>query len=831
MKKNKIMKKNKRIFFSIVSVAMSLTVVGCDETPNATKALTAEDVLIWSAPATEKVLQDKGVEEYADVKGDASISLVMAKGEYEGSQIIITPTVDVPSYTISVTDLTHTDGTSKIEKENIGIYQEKYVPVTAKMQKNDATPGMYPDAIVPFDAIVKYKENKVEKNENQGIYVNFQTLLDQEVGVYTGSMKIDFGTFVQNVPISINVVNAQVSQENNAKSCILTSWTYQHGELNSTQEMRDAYTDALIKYRLAPSTLMQENDHSPEMIKLYVEKAYHYMQNPRFSNCSIPYATTPQEYAGDGESYDCIDPDVFESYLYAFAEKSFETGYNMPKKLVVYNAIIDEPMWNGCGNQVNINAKVFNNTVEKVATALEADTTITSIIKDEVVESIRKIPHILTEKYYDTWGDRTGDEYMNTFCPTTDAMDSEMERAKYEVQDETWWYLANNQKYPYPSWQLDSNDSLAPRLMGWMQGEYDITGVLYWSANWYVKYDAATGESVMIEDYYGENAKRSHHQSTLEGILFHPGGQYGLSEPVGSLRLEAIRDGLEEYELLQSLKQKYEALGYNADSLISSLTSSLYLGTQISANNGTFATARQSLLELCSALQSPAEMCIVSSEDSGNGKIETKVFLKDGFTLKSDGKEVTAVTPATNGKIYTVVSNLSNTENYLKLSFEANGTTYTYTQFLGGKVTGVELNDLKSAFASNNATVTASIEEARLKLNIGATDGKVQRISFKSTILQRIDKTTQKVMLKIYNGNEKDVQLAIKCNFEKDILLSTFADITLKAGEYTTVELNFSNTTWDKLGKIKDMYFLFNESSTAEVQKTLYIDSFAIYNQ
>ncbi len=830
------MKKMRKFIMTATSAVMAMTAVGCKD--GKTESLKVDDVLVWGAPTTEKILQDKGVDFYEDVKTSPAVSLTMAKGEYEGAQVIITPEKDVSYYNVTVSDLRHTDGETVIPKSKIGVYKQMYVPLTVKFQRNDAVFGMYPDAIVPFEAIVEYEENKIDKEENQGIYFNVETELEQKVGTYTGSITIDFGSFKQIVPFSVNVVNAQVSEENHAKSCILTQWTYWHGELNSTQEMRDAYTDALVKYRLAPSTLLQENDHSPELIQQYVEKAYEYMQNPRFSNCTIPNKTTSVTYEGDGQKYECMDGQNLENYLLAFAKKSFETGYNMMEKLVYYNTIIDEPSDRGLGNTVNVNCKVFNTTIKKVADALEADDTITSEIKAEVIESIRKIPNIVTNQYVETWADRTGDEYVNTFCPLSNHFDAAEQRAQYDVQDERWWYVCNNPYYPYPNWQLESSDLLAPRVMGWMQAEYDIVGVLYWSANLYTVYDPAQGTAVDMEDWYGENARRTKHGSSLEGVLFHPGGQYGLSEPVGSLRLEAIRDGLEEYELLLSLKEKYAELGFSADSLTASMNSTLFSGAQVSATSSNMAAARQSLLELCSAVQSPAQMCIVDSKDNGSGSVETKVFLKSGYSLKNDNQPVTAVTPTQGGNIYTVVSRLDEAENYLNLSFDAEGTTYTYTQFLGGKVSGQGASDLAGAFKNNNATVTAEVvdkaviggEGSTLKLTIGETSGVTQRIQFYAGILSEIDEDIKKGVFTIYNPSDEDIELTVHVTFEKSPLLNEYAKLTLKAHEYTAVELNFNNVTWGKVGSVKEIYILLG-SSKEELEKVLYIDGFALYNK
>ena len=268
------------------------------------------------------------------------------------------------------------------------------------------------------------------------------------------------------------------------------------------------------------------------------------------------------------------------------------------------------------------------------------------------------------------------------------------------------------------------------------------------------------------------------------------------------------------------------------------MNSLLYTGAQVFATSENMASARQSLLELCSAVQSPAQMCIVDSTDDGRGNIETKVFMKEGFALKSNNQQVTTVQPVEGGNIYTVVSKMTEDVNYLNLSFEANGTTYKYTQLLGGKVTNNAPNDLSSSFIKNNATVTATVVDkatiggqgSTLKLEIGSTVNKTQRIEFRSDVLREINANTKKGVFTIYNPGDEDVELSVNLTFEKSPLLSEYARVTLKAKQYTMVELNFSNVTWGKMGSVKEAYLVLGATKN-ENEKILFVDGFSLYNK
>ncbi len=822
----------KKLVKSVTSIFLASTAVfvaACKEKENTVTPLNLEQLDIWGCIATEKVLRDQPVEKYAEWKEAPDVNILMAKGEYESDQIIISPSVDVPYYNASITDLKLVDGDATIAKENINLYKQKYIQVGVVYQSGNNFPeGFYPDALLPLETAVSYGETSIKAGENQGIYITVETKADQTAGVYTGSLTLDFKEFTSVVPVRVEVVDVTVSEENHAKSTFLTSWTYQHGELNSSQEMRDKYTEALIKYRLAPSTILNENNHTDEDIARYVEKAYGFMKNPKCSNIGIPYLVSSQEYVA-GETYQAIDPDVFEKYLYGYAEKSFETGLNMLAKCTLYNAIIDEPIdFSLPPNQVKLNCRIFNQTVKRVADEIAADTSITSEIKDEVVASMRVIPHVVTCHYYGEYANYAGDEYVNAFCPIVRDCDSVTQRAQYDMQNERWWYVANHPKFPYPNLMIDNTSVLNTRAIGWMQGEYDITGFLYWAVNQYSLYELGTGNTVCLEEYYETRANRTSHGTHGEGFLFYPGGQYGLEEPVGSLRLEALRDGLEEYELILSLKEKYKQLGFSADKLISSLNSNLYVGTVVSTDSNKFADARKSLLQLCAMANSSAEACIVDSFDNGNGTITNKVYIKDGYTLQVNGETASGGETFGEGKIYTVESKLENAVNTLTLSFNADGKEYIYEQNLGGKVTLDNAGTLVGGFSAELTSVTATLEGDYVKIEAGATTDKSQRFKLKTDTITALNADAKKIVIAFKNDSDEEIPLTVYYLGAKNQDLGELKSVKLAPKSEMKVEIDVGNLQWAKLGSIE--HFLIKLGDTkAENAKTVYMKEFVVY--
>ena len=140
---------------------------------------------------------------------------------------------------------------------------------------------------------------------------------------------------------------------------------------------------------------------------------------------------------------------------------------------------------------------------------------------------------------------------------------------------EVWWYVT---RYPHdPEITLSINDeSIKHRLLFWQQKLYNVDGFLYYmvndwedAKNWTKKYEKSVGGEVV--NTYGN------------GVLIYPGGalpEYvekygndGYPGPIGSLRLESVRDGVEDYDYFTMLDQKYGE--GTSDLVIKQITTSL----------------------------------------------------------------------------------------------------------------------------------------------------------------------------------------------------------------------------------------------------------------
>ena len=141
----------------------------------------------------------------------------------------------------------------------------------------------------------------------------------------------------------------------------------------------------------------------------------------------------------------------------------------------------------------------------------------------------------------------------------------------YGGNAEKWVYTAGN-VFPESSNNIDQ-PYITNRIIGWIMSEYDIEGYLYW-ATMCSKYmdgivsstiESVVGEKVKdgdiikLDDFYNNAI---HYGGVAgDGFLMYPGQYYGVTGPIGTIRVEALTDAVEDYNLFYDLKAMYKDAG------------------------------------------------------------------------------------------------------------------------------------------------------------------------------------------------------------------------------------------------------------------------------
>lgn len=792
-------------FLVLLSALSSLFLLGCSNKKT--------DVCVWTKPATEKILLDQQYKE--EEKTNKDFKLTMVKGEYESFQILLTPTSDVSSYNATVDDFTLSDNT-KFNKENISIYNQKYLEVVNGTVGGAGLPlGFYPDALLPIEKTVEYNENTIKANTNQGLWVTFKTDKDTKAGTYTGNITLSIDSAVTKVSVELTVLDYYLSEENTAKSVFpIERDSLIYGEMDNSLDMYKKYVDFLIDYRMAAYLLPFEAKNVSDFIKVTKEYA---------SDIRVPSYAIPVYYVFNASANDIdLDYDLLEEYIMTMAKESVNGDVDLVKKAYLYIGMIDEPEMGGIIERAKRITKNVKELKEKCSKIILNDSTLDLEKRTIVAKEILNIDNLVTNKLIDKL-----DGYVESWVPLFDDFDSINRREEYQSRDESvWWYGCIGPKNPYPTYHLDDN-LISSRILSWMQYDYNIEGNLYWETSLYQK--------AVINEFTGAYERRPinpYKEASRfpdvngDGFLTYPGAPYGIDGPVASIRMHSIRDGLEEYEILQDLEEinralaKHYGVSYENNKVLDLIYNSLYEGTKVIGDTEDFIKARQTILQLLSLATSEAKI-LVSDLTYEKDLVKFKVLTDKNIALYSDNKLLEANSQLDNGTYYEVVKSLNERDNNLNLSLRENETNLVLN--IGGKMnTVLEFVDKTLSTVLDGKGYSKEIVENDFneelskkisKITINSSNTKVT-VSIDVSALELGDELDQ-LLFKIYNTSNQKVNVNFFIECSDDPIHRQIYQGNIKPGMNYLIVNNLSKFDFDTLGHINKIHLDF-ENNTKE---------------
>ena len=163
----------------------------------------------------------------------------------------------------------------------------------------------------------------------------------------------------------------------------------------------------------------------------------------------------------------------------------------------------------------------------------------------------------------------------NIWCPLSAFMDFEQVKKRQAAGDKIWWYVCTAPKAPFATLFID-HPATDLRVWLWQTWQRGIDGILIWETN-YWNSPIAYPDSLQnpYEDPmgwvsgYGVGAGERMPWGNGDGRFVYPPesaaagrpAQPVLDAPVDSIRIEMLRDGIEDYEYLAMLKRLLEAKG------------------------------------------------------------------------------------------------------------------------------------------------------------------------------------------------------------------------------------------------------------------------------
>ena len=151
------------------------------------------------------------------------------------------------------------------------------------------------------------------------------------------------------------------------------------------------------------------------------------------------------------------------------------------------------------------------------------------------------------------WGDLYG--AVDIWCPLFCLHDPKTGAERQALGEKLWTYTALCQREKTPWWQIDF-PLLNYRVPTWIAWRYRMRGLLYWGSMsyWSGVEDPWTDPKTLDRRVRGKGQLFNG-----EGSLLYPGRAVGYDGIAASLRLKALRDGIEDYDYLAILEKQGRA--------------------------------------------------------------------------------------------------------------------------------------------------------------------------------------------------------------------------------------------------------------------------------
>lgn len=819
----------------MLALCVTVPQIGCKRKNNDSVG----ECLFWTAPLTVKYT----LEQTPDLKYGSDPSIEMCKNEVESVQLIVTPSENVTAYDLSVGALTN--GKAVIPASNVSVYSEFYANITSTSTLLFST-GYYPDAMIPLSYVKEKKENVIKKGQNQAFVLQVKTDADTPAGIYTAPVTVTLNGKEYKKTLTVRVRDYAISTATHTKTAMAV-WDDQlvYGHYEVTEELIDNYYEFFNDYRVTPLNLPNVKKLSPEE---QADKVFEYALREDVSGINLPYATVYKAVqSGDykGRSYATFDSSRMDKMLRRIIERCKQSGKNVFDKLYVYIGALDEPTASKyyMVREANNDFMVLKNALANDARLFGGSSF------SGIKESMLDMDFIITTPINDSlYMDRENGDYrgVDTWCPQFDNFSTEEDRAlvkeRQAAGDKVWWYGCMMPTNPYPTYHIDDN-LVGSRILNYMMMDYGIDGNLYWSVNIYAAYDKALRSYVYRDQWTNPMAYPG---INGDGYLVYPGTKYGVNGPIPTIRLESIRDGIEDYEALYLLKNLTENLAkqygveYDFNDSMRNLYDLLYDGAIPTADEQRLAFVRTRVSDLIEAANDG--ILVTYARNDKTNKVTASVYGGSDVTdVEINGAKAASVANATacewRGEFLAKADQFVFAVSYVK-----NNVRKTFDKYISGYVSvanafdkesdlsAVEVSDGDEYDEKNDTMVSISksnaISGSSLKIDYSGIDNAGYRSTVKVNDV-KFEADTAGVRFYVFNASDDSVVLDVKTAGSKTS--SEFfhnVELAPHSGRYVSFRI-------DKKGiveKFDSISFVFATLNPGE-SRTVFIDNLALVSE
>ena len=466
--------------------------------------------IVWVEPNLVRVGK------YDSPGRSSQATLWAARGEYEPFQVVIRgPFQELTNIKISVSDLLGPKS-AIISKSNIELFREHYVYVSRGSEDLGGSNrplgrGWYADGLIPFahlesDGLVGQSTLKatpfdLSAGRNQPIWVDVYVPRETTPGLYRGALTVSSDQGHTVVPIHLYVWNFELPLRPSLQTAFpiyndnISRPPIDYAGVKANQEM-------LLRHKIMPVPVNPSDEREfIDNLGLNVASLAYY-KYATWGNCNQPPAPSKAELQSQRARH---QPDLFVYLQIADEVSDCKDIFPVLRQ------------WAGNAHS----AGVFT-----LLTAVPVNA-----LTDDSSGSGRSVA--------DIW----------VLLPKQFVSNAEDVEAAVHKGDRIWSYTALVQDSYSPKWAIDF-DPINYRIQGgFLNQALGVKGLLYWAVNSWVLKDHADPWNAV------QNLGPGSSFPPGEGMLVYPGDKIGLPAFAPSMRLKWIRESVDDYEYVETLKR------------------------------------------------------------------------------------------------------------------------------------------------------------------------------------------------------------------------------------------------------------------------------------
>ena len=519
----------------LFSVAGSLTVVPA-----------SADWHVWTLTETRHVLRE------APAGTTAAPRLAAARNEWESFQVLLRSEEPVAGIRLEAGNLVGPGG-ALLSAQDARLYRQHQLRLDDGTYRNDQfKPGWYPDPLIPFRHPVTREPLTggrfvaipfdLPANETHGFWVDVYVPSDAKPGVYRGVYRLTAaGGKAAKIPVTLQV------------------WDFALPRVSTLQTALGSPAGRMRGYYRQRAKEGKEKE--PADWDAIESQCAELLSRHRIN--ATPPEGTLRPVAGADGTYRI--PDAQIEALRQFVDRYHVNALPTPRPTGIVKDPVREQAklnawlaaWDDAAARLDRPGVTFFTYLRDEPNDKEAyefvQTWGRAIRKAKSALKVMVVEQTWTKKdaggANSDWGDLYG--AVDIWCPLFSLFRPESAAKRQALGETIWTYTALCQREPTPWWHIDF-PLLNYRVPTWIAWRYRIRGLLYWGGMSYWR---------GVEDPWTDPKsldRRKGRKDPLyngEGMLVYPGRAAGYEGIAPSLRLKALRDGIEDYEYLAILER------------------------------------------------------------------------------------------------------------------------------------------------------------------------------------------------------------------------------------------------------------------------------------